>query len=287
MMAGPGQPDRRPDAAALRQFVGTHVDGDVLPWHGQREVMARFGLSCAESEDLILAAGLLPARYARNRRMLTTALQLRLHRSRVVVVGCGGLGGFLLEELARLGVGHLVALDPDSFAEHNLNRQLLATASTLGLNKAEAAATRIAEVNPAVTVYPLVAAFEPGDHAPFAGADVVADALDEVPARLSLADACRAMGIPLVHGAIAGWYGYVTTIFPGDQTLQHLYHRHASRRGIEAQLGNPSFTPAVVASLQVAEICKILIGQGALLRKKVLAINLLDCDIDTVTLDED
>jgi molybdopterin-synthase adenylyltransferase len=217
--------------------------------------------------------------------MLTTALQLRLFRSRVVVVGCGGLGGFLLEELARLGVGQLVAVDPDVFVEHNLNRQLLATLSNLESSKAEAAVVRIAEVNPAVTVHPVVAAFVAGDHAPFAGANAVADGLDEVPARLALARACCELGLPLVHGAIAGWYGYVTTIFPGDETLQHLCHRHASRRGIEAQLGNPSFTPAVVASLQVAELCKILIGQGTLLRNRVLTINLLDSEIETVELE--
>jgi molybdopterin/thiamine biosynthesis adenylyltransferase len=281
----PGSVERRPDSGEVRHFLATRLDGDLLAWPGQAEVMDRFGLSCPDSEDAILAAGILPARYARNRGMLTTALQLRLFRSRVVVVGCGGLGGFLLEELARLGVGHLVAVDPDSFVEHNLNRQLLATPSNLGSSKAEAAVLRIAEVNPAVTVRAVVAAFVESDHSPFTGAHAVADGLDEVPARLALARTCADLGLPLVHGTIAGWYGYVTTIFPGDETLQHLYHRHASRRGIEAQLGNPSFTPAVVASLQVAEICKILIGQGTLLRKKVLTINLLDSEIETVAIE--
>jgi molybdopterin-synthase adenylyltransferase len=274
-----------PDAGAIRQFLAKRLDGDLLPWSGQAEVMERFGLSSAESEDAVLAAGILPARYSRNRQMLTTALQLRLFRSRVVVVGCGGLGGYLIEQLARLGVGHLVAVDPDVFVEHNLNRQMLATASNIGSSKAEAAALRVAEINPAVTVHSVAAAFEASNHTLLSGATAAADALDDVPARLALARACREVGIPLVYGAIAGWYGYVATVFPGEDTLQHLYRRHTSRRGIESQLGNPSFTPAVVASLQVAEICKILIGQGTLLRHKVLTINLLDSEIEIVPID--
>jgi len=274
-----------PDADVIRQFVATRLDGDLLPWSGQAAVMERFGLSNAESEDVVLAAGILPARYSRNRQMLTTALQLKLFRSRVVVVGCGGLGGYLIEELARLGVGHLVVVDPDTFVEHNLNRQLFANASNIGSSKVTAAALRVESVNPAVTVHCVARAFEAGDHSTLAGADAVADALDEMPARFALAEGCRDLGIPLVHGAIAGWYGYVATILPGDRTLHQLYNRHGGRRGIEAQFGNPSFTPAVVASLQVAEICKILIGQGTLLRHKVLTINLLDSEIETVAMD--
>ncbi len=271
-----------PGSQEVRQFVATRLDGDLLPWAGQAEVMDRFGLTCAESEEVILEAAILPARYTRNRAMLSVALQLRLFRSQVAVVGCGGLGGFLLEELARLGVGRLSAIDPDIFAEHNLNRQLLATMANLGSSKAEAAVRRIAEVNPAVTVQAVSEAFRAGDRSLLSGADVVADALDEVPARLALAETCAEIGIPMVHGAIAGWYGHVTTVFPGDDTLHRLYKRHASRRGIEAQFGNPSFTPAVVASLQVSEICKILVGQGTLLRGTVLSVNLLDNEIETL-----
>lgn len=70
------------------------------------------------------------------------------------------------------------------------------------------------------------------------------------------------MGIPLVHGAIAGWYGHIATVLPGDATLRDLYACHGGEKGIEQQLGTPSFTPAVVASLQAAEACKLLLGMG-------------------------
>ena len=80
--------------------------------------------------------------------------QLRLFRSRVAVIGCGGLGGYLIEQLARLGVGTLVLVDPDVFEEHNLNRQLLSSPAHLGIPKVDVARERVAAINPAVTVEP-------------------------------------------------------------------------------------------------------------------------------------
>ena len=111
---------------------------------------------------------------------------------------------------------------------------------------------------------------------------VVVDALDSIPSRLALADTCADLGVPLVHGAIGGWYGQVTTQFPGDETIQLLYGRWVEGKGIEQQLGNPSFTPALVASIQTAEVCKILLGVGSLLRNRKLSINLLEMEFEEV-----
>jgi tRNA A37 threonylcarbamoyladenosine dehydratase len=137
---------------ALRAYFGEHAVGDLLSWHHQVEAAERFSMSLAAVEAAILDNNLLPSRYQRNREMLSIQQQSRLFRSRVAVIGCGGLGGYVLEELARLGVGQIVAIDPDHFEEHNLNRQILSTPRTLGRAKVEAAAQRIAEVNPAVTI---------------------------------------------------------------------------------------------------------------------------------------
>jgi molybdopterin/thiamine biosynthesis adenylyltransferase len=116
------------------------------------------------------------------------------------------------------------------------------------------------------------------------GADVVVDAVDNIPTRLELAKLCSELGKPLVHGAIAGWYGHVTTIFPGESTLEKIYHHWQAGAGIESDLGNPSFTPAVVASLEVAEVCKILLGEGTLLRNRMLSINLLEMEVEEILL---
>src|SRR5512144_2796704 len=123
----------------LREHLLSKAQGDLLPWAEQHAAAEAYGMTAGEIEDVALEAGLLPARYQRNRKTLSTADQLKLFRSTVAVIGCGGLGGYVVEELARLGVGRLKAIDPDIFEEHNLNRQLMSTITALGQPKVEAA----------------------------------------------------------------------------------------------------------------------------------------------------
>ncbi|HEY6007507.1 MAG TPA: HesA/MoeB/ThiF family protein [Geobacteraceae bacterium] len=268
---------------ALAIFLREHAIGDLLPWDTQVAAGRRFGVSVHRVEQEALAMGLLPARYQRNRQAISVAQQLSLFQARVAVIGCGGLGGYVIEELARLGVGTIIAIDPDVFEEHNLNRQILSSPATLGLAKVEAAARRVAEVNPAVTLVPERVAYAPANGEELlTGADVAVDALDSIPTRLALAETCAELDIPLVHGAIGGWYGQVATQFPGDDTIQQLYGRWTEGKGVEQQLGNPSFTPALVASIEAAEVCKILLGEGETLRHRKLVINLLDMEFEEI-----
>lgn len=270
-------------ATGLREFLADQAEGDLLPWAGQCAAASRFGLGLAEVERAALEAGILPARYRRNRETLSTRDQLALFRSRVAVVGCGGLGGYLVEELARIGVGALVLVDPDVFEEHNLNRQLLSSVARLGQAKVEAARERVAEVNPAVTAVAHRAALsrESGERL-LSGSSAAVDALDSVAARRDLALCCRELSIPLVHGAIAGWYGQVTTQTPGSDIAPLLDAGSPGGQGVELALGNPSFTPALVASLQVAEVVKLLLGRGAPLAGRLLLVNLLDMEFEKV-----
>ena len=264
-------------------FLRENLMDGLLPWAAQSAAAERFGWSFADIEEAALAHGILPARYQRNRSMLSVADQLRLFRSQVAVIGCGGLGGYVIEELARLGVGRIVAIDPDLFEEHNLNRQLLSSLHTVGKAKVAAALARVNEINPAVRVKPIRDAFcTANGRELLQGATLAVDALDSISCRLELAESCTAMDIPMVHGAIAGWYGQVATQLPGDSTVRDIYRNWVAGKGIEQQMGNPSFTPAVVASLQVAEVCKIILGRGGLLRNRKLSIDLLDMEIHEV-----
>jgi molybdopterin/thiamine biosynthesis adenylyltransferase len=205
---------------------------------------------------------------------------MMLIKSCVAVVGCGGLGGYIIEELARIGIGKIICIDPDVFEEHNLNRELYATLTTLGGAKVAAAAQRVGEINTAVTVIPLQKTFCRDNGKELLNqAHVVIDALDSIPMRLVLADVCESINIPLIHGSIAGWYGQVTTQFPGDRTLQKIYSGYTLEKGVEEELGNPSFSPALVASLEVAEAIKVLLGEGTTLRGRLLSINLFDMEI--------
>ncbi|MBN2791931.1 MAG: HesA/MoeB/ThiF family protein [Desulfuromonadales bacterium] len=270
---------------ALQLFLKQNAVGNLLLWQHQQQAAVQFGLSLAEVELAILQLSLLPARYQRNQQMLSTTQQLQLFCSRVAVIGAGGLGGYILEQLARLGVGQIVAIDDDVFAEHNLNRQLFSTPGNLGRTKVEVAAERISEINPAVSLTPVKQLFRADNGIDLLqGADCVVDAVDNVTARLDMAKVCQRLNIPLVHAAIAGWFGHVTTVLPGDDSLATIYKHWQGGQGIEQQLGNPSFTPVVAAGLQVCEVCKLLLAQGEVLRNRQLCFDLLTMEMNEIPL---
>lgn len=272
----------------LVQFLRERSVDGLLPLAVQAEAAGLFGLTLAQVEETALDNTILPVRYQRNRETISIDQQRALFRSRVAVIGCGGLGGYVIEELARLGIGGIVAVDPDVFEEHNLNRQLFATPDLMGRNKAEAAARRVAAINPAVTCVPVAESFAEhnGDEI-LRGVAAAVDGLDSIPARLLLADRCDARSIPLVHGAIAGWYGRLAVQFPGDGTMRRLYPRSHDLPGIESRQGNPSFTPAVIASLQVAEVVKLVLHIGEPLRSSCLDVDLYHLEVERFSLEED
>ena len=198
-------------------------------------------------------------RYCRNVPALSEAECQLLRQKRVLVVGCGGLGGHILDQLARIGIGHLRVVDGDVFEETNLNRQLLSCVPLLGVGKAKAAAEHIARVNPEISVE-AVEAFLTKDNARqlVAGCDVVIDALDNIPSRKILAAACADAGIPYVYGAIQGWVAQAAVSMPGDQLIEALYPD-------EIEISDKSvlsFTPALCASLQVSLCVKLLTGRA-------------------------
>lgn len=271
------------DLEQLKDFFSGHAEGDLVSWPNQLKLMDLFGVTCSEADELIMQSGFLPARYQRNRHMISITQQLQLLKSRVAVVGCGGLGGYVIEELARLGVGRLRVIDSDAFEEHNLNRQLLSTIANLGTSKVAAAVSRVTDINPAVKVEPrqVIVGRDNGVDI-LSGVDVVVDAIDNINGRLDLEQICHQIEVPLVYGAIAGWFGQVGCIKPGQGTLQKLYANWTAGKGIESTFGNPSFTPAVVGSFQAAEVCKVLLGQGGLLDERILSVDLLQMQFDDI-----
>ncbi len=272
----------------MRELIGylhSRAEAGLLPWNVQVEAAQKYSLTVGQVEEKALKEGLLPVRYLRNGSTISPQQQLRLFQSRAAVVGCGGLGGYVIEELARLGVGQLTIMDYDHFEEHNLNRQLFSSMDTLGKSKVIAAVDRVKRINPAVTVNGIEGKFDiiKGPEM-LSGAKVVVDALDGISVRLELAEVCDQLKVPLVHGAIAGWYGQVLTQFPGENSMKILYGKSVVDKGKEKELGNLPFTPAVVASLQAAEVCKVLLNQGSLLRGRVLHIDLLEMEFEEVPL---
>lgn len=223
-------------------------------------------------------------RYNRNMTTLSHEENERLHTFRVCVIGCGGLGGYVIELLGRLGIGYITAVDGDVFEETNLNRQLLSSEFHIGKSKALTAKERMQHVNSDITVQAICEYLtEENCDQIIAEHNIVVDALDNMSARRILERHCESQGIPLVHGAIAGWYGQVSTIYPGDQTIAKIYPE-GEDKGAETELGNPSFTPALVASLQVAEVVKVLLKKGEILRGKLLNIDILNHEYEIFSL---
>lgn len=210
-------------------------------------------------ERFALSMGIVPRRYSRSIGTAGVEGQMRLLDARVLVVGLGGLGGHAAEQLARSGVGHIGGCDGDVFEENNLNRQLFCIPGSLGQPKTQAAARRLAEVNPAVEFEEFPCRFQDIPDEAFDGFDLVLDCLDSIPARLELESRCERAGRPLVHAAIGGWYGQVAIVWPGSRLLSRICGRGA--KGIEGELGNPAFTPAVAASLMVARAIRLLLGK--------------------------
>ena len=198
------------------------------------------------------------ARYARNIPALTEAECLFLRTKRILVAGCGGLGGHIVDQLSRIGVGYLRVVDGDVFEASNLNRQLLSSVPMLGVSKAGAAAEHIARVNPEIMA-DAAEVFLAEDNVKelIADCDVVMDALDNISSRKILASTCSSAGIPYIYGAISGWVAQAAVSMPGDQLVEKLSPEGTVLRDKSVL----SFTPALCASLQVSLCVKLLTGR--------------------------
>lgn len=271
--------------------TATHPDGRPYPQlsaERTRDIARENACSVGQVERAALTAGILPARYARNARLLRPSQQATLLASAAAVIGLGGLGGAVVEILARMGVGRLTLVDGDRFEETNLNRQLLCTTATLDAGKAETAARRVAQVNPAVEVRVRAGHLTAATASELlADAQVAVDCLDNLPARFALADGARRCGIPLVSAAVGGASGQVTVIDPGGPGLETIYGppETAPERGEEARLGTLAQTAATVAAIQCNEVLKLLVGTGTPLRERLLLIDLMDNRFEVVRLD--
>lgn len=275
----------------LRERIGELAqveDGTrIIHLRQVHELAAAFGCPIRDVQLAALEANVVPWRYVRNLGTVGLEGQIKLLQSTVAVVGLGGLGGYVAEALARMGVGRLILIDGDVFEEHNLNRQILSTEAGLGAHKAEVAQQRVAGINSAVEVIGHVTRLTP-ENLPrlLEGADLVVDGLDRLPTRLILQEGAQALGIPMVHGSIAGYLGQVMTIFPGDPGLRSLYGEPGDLpdQGLEAQLGTPAATPMAVAAWEAQEAVKILLGRGEPLRNRLLVMDMESGTIDVLQL---
>ena len=138
--------------------------------------------------------------FSRTELLLGAEAMTKLRNARVAVFGLGGVGGYTVEALARSGIGSLELVDHDTISITNINRQVLATHSTVGMDKAEAARKRVLDINPEIRVTARKEFFGPDTAAgfDFSQYDYVVDAIDTVTGKLALVQAAQAAGTPII-----------------------------------------------------------------------------------------
>lgn len=141
-------------------------------------------------------------RFLRNEMLWGREGQERLARSHVILFGLGGVGSYTAECLARSGIGELTIVDSDTVAVSNINRQLEALTSTVGLPKAQAVAQRLRDINPQIRLHPVHGLYDAAHRDDFfpegCRYDYIVDAIDLVSCKLNLAETARRLGIPLI-----------------------------------------------------------------------------------------
>lgn len=223
--------------------------------------------------------GEIKERHSRNIGALSKEDMEKLAASRVLVVGCGGLGGNIIEYLARAGVGALTVVDGDVFEESNLNRQILSTAGNIGQKKALAAAERVRAIDPTIDVTPVCEFFtKENASALMSDADLVVDALDNAASRLALEDAAAEADLTIVHGAICGWDLQAMLVPPGSGLLHQIY----TEDYVPASKTSLSFTPAACASIEAAMAVRFLCGLENELDSALLVGSLADMSFDII-----
>jgi len=239
----------------------------------------RSGRSVQEETLLAMESGEIPQRYQRNGNALTLMDQISLARSIVLLVGCGGLGGNLLEYLVRMGVGKIMACDPDVFEESNSNRQILATSHNMGKSKALAARQRALDINPLVEVL-AVEEFVRADF--LEPVQAVADCLGGSRYRKELQEMARDADVPLVSAGIDGWHALVCTTWPGESGIGEFMGK--STRSVEVEQGALSPVASFAASVQAGELIRIMTGANPALRGSLLVADMAQMRFSTVDL---
>ncbi|HRO03790.1 MAG TPA: molybdopterin-synthase adenylyltransferase MoeB [Terricaulis sp.] len=214
--------------------------------------------------------------------------QQQLMGAKVALVGAGGLGAPAALYLAAAGVGQLTLIDDDAISLSNLQRQVLYRSDEIGAAKVERAAQALGALNPHVTVIPLRERLTDANaERLLAGMDLVLDGTDDFATRFAVNRAARALGVPLVSGAIGRWSGQVSVFAPGGPCYQCFVPEIPPDAETCAQVGVVGALAGVIGSMMALEAIKLIAEAGAPLVGRVLIFDGLSGDARTVMLQRD
>lgn len=222
--------------------------------------------------------------FARTEMMLGKEAICRLNSARVAVFGVGGVGGYAVEALARAGIGEIHLFDSDRVSVTNINRQIIALHSTVGMLKTEAMKNRIADINPdtAVVCHSIFYGEETADKIDLSIYDYVVDAIDTVRSKILLITKAKAAGVPIISSMGAGNKLdptrfevadiYKTSVCPlaralrtelkkrGVDSLKTVYSKEPPFLNGERTPASISFVPSVVGLIIAGEVIKDITG---------------------------
>ena len=179
--------------------------------------------------------------FSRTALLLGDDAMNKLKKAKVAVFGLGGVGGYVAEALARSGIGALELIDHDTISITNINRQILATHSTVGMDKAEAAKQRMLDINPEIKATARKTFYGPdtADQFDFSQYDYIVDAIDTVTGKLALVTAAQAAGVPIISSMGTGNKLDPTKFQIADITktsvcpLARIMRKECAKRGIK------------------------------------------------------
>lgn len=219
--------------------------------------------------------------YEANRKILSDEAIATMKNMHVLLVGAGGIGGYVASGIVRLGVGTLSIVDMDRYEPSNLNRQLFSSQGTLGHYKAEVVREACMKIHGETLIKAYLNTVESLEETLLhEEIDYVIDAVDSIKTRLFLEAFASKKTIPLLHGAIGGWYGQIGIVMPESHLLSRIYG--TSETGLEKTFGSPTFTPGVVGSMMISEFVKHVIHDENALVNKLLFIDLLHHDYEII-----
>jgi molybdopterin/thiamine biosynthesis adenylyltransferase len=225
--------------------------------------------------------------YSRQTAMKELGLkgQRKLAKSKVAIVGVGGLGTVSSLYLALAGVGHLRLIDQDTVEPQNLHRQILYTTDDLHYPKAEIAAEQLMKLNPLLKAEPISENLHAGNvEALLSGVDCVVDGLDNMITRYLVNRACVKLGVPYVFGAAIGIEGNLSVFAPPrtpclECILPNLSDNDLLKCSTRGVLGA---TPGIIGAMQAMETLKVLTGIGTPLKGKLMVCDFNDMTFATI-----
>jgi molybdopterin-synthase adenylyltransferase len=208
------------------------------------------------------------SRYARQLPLFGREGQKKLADATVFIAGVGGLGSPVATYLAMAGIGELIIVDDDQVQESNLNRQFLHANRNIGMRKVYSAAETLAALNPDLTITAIPERITPITvESQTDDADILVDATDNFETRYLLNERAFQAGIPLIHGAVEGFSGQLTTIVPGETPCLSCLFPKIPPAHETPVIGA---TAGVIGSLQAMEVIKYITGCGRLLAGRLL-----------------